>query len=424
MELRMSWKERDRLGVLRQVEEGKMKQAEAAEVLRVSPRQLRRLLRRYGREGDAGLVHRLRGRASNRRVPAEIQERAVALVKEKYGDYGPTQASEVLAEEQGIAVSRETLRKWMTQAGLWQSRRARVQHRQWRERRACVGELVQMDTSIHDWLEGRGEKCVLIAMIDDASSRLLARFYPSEGTEANMRALHDYMRRYGRPVALYTDRAGHFVVNRPPDLEEQLAGREPESQIGRALRELGIELILASSPQAKGRVERLFRTLQDRLIKALRRKGIGTLAEANEYLEKEFLPMWQERFAVLPKSKANAHRAHKGFDLDAILSVQETRVVAPDYTLQYHNQRFQIEKRSIGAGLRGSKVIVEQRLNGMLRIRWKGEYLHHHKIGPRPTAGGDPPCVTPVGLRPPSVTHGGHKRKPKPDHPWYRGGHF
>ena len=421
MELRMSQKERDRLKVMAQVKAKKMAQQEAAEVLRLSARQVRRLLRRYEKQGDAGLVHRLRGRRSNRRMDAAVCDQAVALIGTHYQDYGPTLATEVLAAEHGIRVSRETVRGWMIEAELWQSRPARVHHRQWRERKACFGELVQMDTSLHDWFEGRGESAVLIALIDDATSRVFLRFYPTDSTRTNMTHLRDYIRRYGRPVAVYADRASHFTTTRQPTLDEELAGQTAQTQIERALGELDMEYIAARSPQAKGRVERLFKTLQDRLVKALRRKGIATIEDANRYLDEEFMSDWRQRFAVKPTSAADAHRLRKGFDLDAIFSVQHTRTVTDDYTFQYENDRYQIGKKSIQAGLRRSKIILENRLDETQRIRWRKQYLRCHKIEPgkikKPAR---PVGATPVGLRPPSVTPTGEKHKPAPNHPWKR----
>jgi hypothetical protein len=416
----MSEKERDRLKVLAQLSARKMNQQEAGEVLRLSERQVRRLLRRFEEAGDAGLVHQLRGRVSNHRVDPAVREHALNLIDAHYRDYGPTLASEVLAEEHGIVASRETVRHWMMGAELWKSRQAKVHHRQWRERKACFGEMVQMDTSIHDWFEGRGDEAVLIAIIDDATSRLFLRFYPTDSTRTNMTHLRDYIRRYGRPLAVYADRASHFMTTRQPSIDEDLAGRDAETQIKRALRELNIEYIPALSPQAKGRVERLFKTLQDRLVKALRRKNIATIDDANRYVHEEFTPQWRQRFAVEPNSQVDLHRPRKGFDLQAIFSVQHTRTVTNDYTFQYQNERYQILPQSIDAGLRRSKIIIENRLDGTQRVRWRKKYLRLKKIQTEQVnKSAQPVGVTPVGLRPPSVTPTG-KHKPAPNHPWRR----
>lgn len=311
--LAMSQRDRDRLAVLRQVRRGELKQRQAAGDLGLSERQVRRLVRRLREEGDRGLVHRLRGRASPRRIGAEVEARAVAVVERDYGDFGPTLAAEELARREGIAVSRETLRKWLVRSGRWKRRRrgARRVH-VWRPRRERWGELVQWDTSTHDWLEGRGPRIKLIALIDDATSRLHARFVAEDSARENLRVLGEYLRRWGRPVAVYTDKASLFQVNPPADREEQLPGREAETQIGRALRELGIERITAHSPQAKGRVERHFQTAQDRLVKGLRLAGANTLETANRYLEEQYLPLWEQRFTRLARCPGSAHQGWGG----------------------------------------------------------------------------------------------------------------
>ena len=381
MELRMSQKERDRLKVVKDVVEGRMRPKDAARVWAVSEKQVSRVVKRYQEEGDAGLVHRLRGRPSNRKTSEDIKEEVIERMKNRYKGFGPKLASEKLEEELGLVVSRETVRTWMMEAKLSQPWKQRLKHHAWRERRECFGELVQMDTSLHDWFEGRGEKAVLITMIDDATSRSIKRFYPADGTESNMALLRLYLERLGRPVAIYADKAGHFKVNRRTTIEEDLAGREPETQIGRALRELGIEYIAAHSPQAKGRVERSFGTDQDRLVKGMRLAEIATIEAANRYLEDNYLPEWEKRFTVPATQPADVHRPLADLDLAAILSVQETRTVANDYTLRYNSGHYQIEKSDIGSGMRGNKVLIERRLDGSLHMRWQGRYLKYHRIG-------------------------------------------
>jgi transposase len=421
MELCMSRKERDALVVIRRVSGRGLSQRQAARLLGKSERQVRRMLRRFEAEGDGGLIHRRRGRPSNRRIEAEVRERAVERLRESYSDFGPTLASEKLAERDGIHLGRETVRKLMIEEGLRKSRKRKVKHRQWRARRECFGELVQMDTSDHDWFEGRGEeKPDLILRIDDATSRICAEFFATDSTETNMKMLMGYLRRLGRPMAIYADKASHFKHNASATVEEQLAGRESETQIGRALRELGIEYIPAHSPQAKGRVERSFNTCQDRLIKELRLRGIGTIAEANEYLRREFIPFWNKRFAHEAACPVDAHRPLKGYDLKAILSLQETRTVRNDYTLQYHRRVYQIERESIRAGLRGSKVRVEDRLDGALRLRWRGEYLRYHRIAARQKGKKAEEAAAPLGLRPRSAAASSKPVRPAPDHPWRR----
>ena len=272
--LRMSQKERDRLQVLQEAKQRHITQREAAGQMGVSERWVRKLLARMRKEGDRAVIHRLRGRSSNRKIPDGVRKKVVGLVEREYRDFGPTLASEYLAERQRVRVSRETLRGWMIQAQLWKPRRARIERlHTWRPRRAQCGELVQWDTSEHDWLEGRGEKLYLIAMIDDATSRAGARFVRHDSTPENLRLLRSYLRRWGRPLAFYTDKASLFKTSRPQQRDEQLQGQFPRTQIGRALEELGIEWIPAHSPQAKGRIERFFGTAQDRLVKGLRKAG-------------------------------------------------------------------------------------------------------------------------------------------------------
>jgi hypothetical protein len=334
----------------------------------------------------------------------------VARVQAAYRDFGPTLAGEYLAQHDGITVSKETLRQWLLAAGVWKARPRRVKKvHTWRPRRACRGELVQWDTSEHAWLEGRGPEPYLIIMIDDATNRLHARFVPHDSTEENLRMLKIYLQRWGRPLAFYTDKASLFRVNRPANQDEQLAGQEPRTQIGRALAELGIAWIPAHSPQAKGRVERCFGTLQDRLVKGLRLAGAGTLAQANAYLEQEFLPAWEGRFTVAPANPTDAHRPlGRQHDLAAILSVVEARVVTNDYTLRYQGKSYQIARADVGGGLRGAKVQVEKRLDGTVAVRFRGRYL---------AVSGCVPPSSPPPRRPRVVT----SKKASPSHPRSRG---
>jgi len=382
----MSQRERDRLKVLHEVQQGHLTQKAAGWQLGLTDRWVRKLLERLRAEGDRGVVHRSRGQPSNRKLPEAWRGRAVARVQEAYRDFGPTLAGEYLAKHDGIPVSKETLRQWLMEAGIWKARPRRVkQIHTWRPRRACRGELVQWDSSEHAWLEGRGEEPYLIIMIDDATNRLQARFVAHDSTEENLRMLQIYLQRWGRPVAFYTDQAGLFQVNRPANPDEQLAGREPLTQIGRALAELGIAWIAAHSPQAKGRVERCFGTLQDRLVKGLRLAGVDTLAQANAYLEREFLPAWEGRFTVAPANPTNAHRPlGREHDLAAILSVVEARVVTNDYTLRYQGKSYQIARAELGGGLRGAKVRVEKRLDGTVAVRFRERYLAVSVCAPPP----------------------------------------
>jgi len=288
----MSQREREKLKVMGGLDRGQLKQRDAAELLALSVCQVRRILRRYEREGDAGVVHRSRGQPSPRKIADEVKHEALERVRNTYKGFAPTLAAEKLAERDGIEVSHETLRQWMIEAELWSPRPRKLKHRQWRERKACVGELVQMDTSEHQWFEGRGQEAKLIAMIDDATSRLSARFFDTDSTRTNMIMIRDYIGKYGRPIAIYADKASHFKTTRQPSIEESLRDEQPATQIARALRELDIRYIPAGSAQAKGRVERAFGTMQDRLIKEMRLEGISTIAQANEFLNTKFIPFW------------------------------------------------------------------------------------------------------------------------------------
>jgi transposase len=370
----MSQRERDRLKILQAVVDGQRTQGEAARLLDLTPRQVRRLLRRLEKRGDDALVHGLRGKPSNRRLDPTLRQKALRAYRRQFADFGPTHASEKLAELD-IDVSADTLRRWLLAEGLWRRRRRRDPHRARRPRRTCFGELVQMDTSIHDWTEGRGEPMVLLHMVDDATSRLLARFYPADTVEAHFDLLGRWLRQDGRPLALYTDR--HSIFQAQDRGRVDYAG---QTQFGRALEELDIELIKAYSPQAKGRVERSFGTAQDRWVKELRLAKVRTCAQANVVLENQLLPHWQKHFAVAPADHRDAHRdLGAGHNLAAILSVQHQRVVANDYTVRFENRCYQLEP-PVWPGERGGKVVLELRLEGTLAIRFRGHYLKFHEV--------------------------------------------
>src|SRR4051794_1663352 len=368
----MSQRERDILKVMQGVIEGTRTRAEAARLLRRSARQVRRLQRRLEAEGDAGLVHRLRGRRSNHAHEDGLRRQVLRAYRQRYRDFGPTLASEKLAAD-GLAVGAETLRRWLLAAGLWERKRQRDPHRTRRPRRACFGELVQMDASIHDWLEGRGESAVLIAMIDDATSRIVARFYPAGTVEAHLDLLGAWLRAYGRPGAVYTDRHSIFE---PQDKGKALP--DGVTQFGRALGELDVELIRAHSPQAKGRVERLFGTLQDRWVKELRLSRVRTIEQANRALER-LVPEYNRRFTRVARRPTDAHRrlgpSHR---LEAILSVQAERVVSNDYVVRFGGRFYQLLK-PVYAGERGGRVVIERRLDGTLWVRFRGHYLNYRE---------------------------------------------
>lgn len=385
----MTQAERDRLVALKKAKKKLITQKQAAEEIGVTERQVRRLLRDLRQKGDRAVIHRLRGRASNRKLPAEVEQRAIAILSDPlYHGFGPTLAAEYLRKLHRIAVSKETLRGWMAKAGLWRAGHRRVvEVHQWRPRRSRSGELVQWDTSTHDWLEGRGERIYLISMIDDATSRLFARFVRHDSSEENRRLLGSYLERFGRPLAFYTDKAGMFQVAVKTKREQQREGRDrpqmPPTQIERALRELNVVWIPAHSPQAKGRVERQFQTAQDRLVKGLRVAGACTLEAANEYLEKEYLPWWNQTLALAPADAGDAHRPlDKEHDLAAILSHVEPRQVANDYTVRYEGQLYQIDKRDVCVGMRKGWVRVEERLDGTVALRFQQRYVRVRRCAP------------------------------------------
>src|ERR1700674_2601850 len=415
----MSQRERDRLRVLQEVKQKHLTQVEAARRLKVTDRHVRRLLIRIGERGDGGIVHQLRGRPSNRKLAAGWEQKILARVRHRYADFGATLAAEHLAQD-GLRVSRETLRKWMIQQQLWRPRRQRVKAvHVWRERRACFGELVMQDSSPFRWLEDRGPACQLIALIDDATSRIWARFAEHDSTQENLQTLGGWLRRYGRPVAHYTDRNSIFRTTRPAQWAEQLRGDPARTQFGRALNELGIAWIAAQSPQAKGRIERLFETLQDRLVKEMRLAGIDTLEAANRFLELHFIPEWERRFTVAPRKSRNAHRPlgpeHR---LEQILSVRVARQVAQDHTVSWEGTRWGVRREQVRAGLRGAHVEIERRLDGSHWLRFRGRYLRLRHCPQPPRRATSPSGLRPAGLVAKKNKQPKAKYIPPPQHPW------
>jgi len=401
----MTQKERDRLVALKKAKKKLITQKEAAAEIGVSERQVRRMLRSLKERGDKAVIHAARGRRSNRKFATEVEGEAVEILSQAvYRGFGPTLAAEYLAKKHKLQVSRETARAWMIQGKLWRAKARRIEKvHTWRPRRSRWGELVQWDTSEHDWLEGRGPKLYLISMIDDATSRMFARFVEHDSREANMRLLQSYLEQNGRPVSFYTDKAALFIST-PKVRRGELAGKDrpalPPTQIGRALKELDIEWIAAHSPQAKGRVERGFGTAQDRLVKGLRVAQAATLEQANAYLENEFLVWWNQTLTVRPALPDNAHRPlGKEHSLAASLSHVETRQVANDYTIRFESKLYQIQRADIRAGLRGGTVRVEQRLDGTLAVRFRNRYLTVAECSPRPKTAPVKPARSPKTVR-------------------------
>ena len=388
-QLLMTQKERDRLVALKKAKKKLITQREAAAEIGVSERQVRRMLRSMQERGDRAVIHGARGRRSNRKIAEEQRREAIEILsQEVYRGFGPTLAAEYLAKKHKLRVGRETLRGWMIAAKLWRAKPKGVERvHTWRARRNRFGELVQWDTSEHDWLEGRGPKLYLISMIDDASSRLVAGFVEHDSTEENMRLLRRYVELNGRPLSFYTDKASLFA-NSPKtkrgETVEKDGLRMPPTQIGRALKELDIEWIAAHSPQAKGRIERGFGTAQDRLVKGLRVAGAKTLEQANAYLQTEFLPWWNQTLTVLPASCDDAHRPlGKEHNLTASLSQVESRQVGNDYTIRFDGKLYQIARADVRAGLRGGTVRVERRLDGTLAVRFQERYLSVVECAPQ-----------------------------------------
>jgi transposase len=368
-------KDRKRLHVIRKVIEGEMTQVEAAVVVGLSDRQIRRLMIRVQLEGDLGICHKSRGKRSNRRRGEKIKKRILELCEKRYKGFGPTLAVEKLLEEKGIKLSDETLRLWLSEAGIAYPKRKKRPHRQWRERRAHFGSLVQLDGSHHAWFEERGPKSVLMAYIDDATGKVEGGFYEYEGTFPAMESFKEYVLKYGLPLAVYADKHSTYKSTGEPTVEEQLEGIEPMSQFERGLKELGVEMIHAHSPQAKGRIERLFGTLQDRLVKEMRLAGINQIKEANAYL-KTYWPKFNKQFSVLPSQKADLHRSTPSLtQMAKTLCIKTERTLRNDFTISYQTKLYQVKEN-----LRTKKIIVEERLDGTIHLSHREESLTYQEI--------------------------------------------
>lgn len=399
-ELRMSVKERLRLESLSRVKRGEITVSAASELMGML-RQARRLWKRYRELGDAGLVHRLRGRSSGRRLPEERRALIVKRHQERYRDFGPLLACEKLAEE-GLRVSPNTLTQLLKERGLWMRRRHRSKHRRRRERRASFGSLVQMDGSHHDWFEGRAGKCVLMVIIDDATNRTYARFYPAETLDAAFDVLGRWIRSNGIPRGVYVDQHSIYRNDAAPGVP---------TQFGRAMAQLQVELILARSPQAKGRVERRNRVFQDRLVKELRLRGIRDMAQANALLEDYFLPELNRRYSIEPQSQVDLHRALElGIVLEEILCVQEKRVVGSDWCVRWRNRWVQISAKHASLRLPRRRVLVKELAGGRLVVEYGSVALETAEVPSRPAA--IPKKRAIVNNR---------VWKPSANHPWNRG---
>jgi transposase len=424
--LSMSRKERTRLEVFSRVKAGQITRVKAAALLGLSYRQTLRAYRRYAKRGAAGLTHGLRGKPGNRGHDRSHRQKVLAAYRRSYGDFGPTLAAEQMAARDDLAVDHETLRRWLVGEGLWKGSRKRQQHRSRRERKEHAGELVQLDGSPHDWLEGRGPRLTLIEFVDDATGRAYGRFYPEETTEAVMDCLGRYARRHGLPRALYVDKDSIYTVNnRQASGAEILAGKEPRTQFARAMEELGVEIILANSPQAKGRVERVHGTHQDRLVKLMRLAGGGggggitTMEQANAYLEDHYWGSYNAKFAVAAAEPADLHRptsTKSGLAaLDGALCVKEARTVGRDWCICYERRVLQVAARHQSLGLAGRRVEVRAQADGRLALWFNGRALEHRELSA--AAAADRPVPAPAR----SPIRNNKAYKPSADHPYRQG---
>ena len=406
----MSKKERDWLRVLERVTKKEINLREAAEIMNVSYRQCLRKNKRYREEGDKGLVHQGRGRKSNRAKEEKTRKAIIERYQERYWDFGPTLAAEKLVKEGYEVVDHETLRRWLIKEKLWKKRRKRSPHRTWRERRAHFGELVQMDGSHHEWFEDRRGACCLMNMVDDATGKTLSLLDEQETTAGAMTLLWRWIERYGIPAALYTDRKNVYVPEDKAVVNAELSGQEVLTQFGRACKSLGIRIIKAHSPQAKGRVERSNGTYQDRLVKELRLENINDIESANKLLINRTIDELNEKFAVPARDKADFHRNAKGRDLGSIFCIEEERALTSDWIVRFDNGYYQLVGQS-GRPPTSKKVTVRRYLNGELHFNYRGKDLEHRVLPQRPE-----PTVkaqAPVPKRNKAYV-------PPQDHPWRR----
>jgi len=408
----LSQEEHDRLLIIRKVMKREGRQVEAADLLNISDRQVRNLIDKVREKGSKGLAHGNRGRESPKKMAEAEEERLAGIIKNKYWDFGPTFAAEKLWERQGLKVSDEKLRQIMIDAGIWRVRHRKGDVHQWRERKHFSGELVQMDGSHHDWLEGRGPKLVLMGYIDDAKSEAFGHFYDYEGIWPAMDSLERYIRLYGIPRALYLDKLSTYKTTRPADLDELLRGEEAQTQFERAGKELGINIIHADSPQAKGRIEREFGTLQDRLVKELRLAGVCSKDEATRFLD-GYWPKHNRRFSRPALRPEDLHRPlPKGLNLKDIFCLKGSRTINNGYMVRWKGRLLVISNPSIAMRRRQTQVL--EHFDGSLFIRFNGRNLDYREVqdikpGPRPA----PEAKTaPEERKRPNI--------PAPNHPWRR----
>jgi len=412
----MSGRELERVEVMGRVGRGDLRLQDAAVILGLSYRQTKRVWRRYRERGAEGLKHGNAGRDSNRGKPKKLRRRVLSLIRKKYSGtederFGPTLAAEHLGEEDGIAIDHETLRRWMLEAGLWSRRRKRKKHCQRRERKPHFGELVQLDGSFHDWLEERGPRGCLMTMVDDASSTTEARMGKEETIWAAVQVLRAWIGKHGVPRALYTDWKN--VYRRKATPGEQLRGEVAVTQFGRMCQKLGIRIIAASSPQAKGRVERNHGTHQDRLIKKLRRRGISSYETANQYLEQEYLPQHNRRFACPPARPEDYHgRKPSARELRQTFRLETERRISNDWVIRYAGHWWQLQPCQRHSGPTQSKALVCEYEDRATEVYYRGGRIGFHQIA-------EP--VRELADRPSPAVYLRSGKKAKPDHPWRLG---
>ena len=408
----MTRQELERYQVIEPSLKREISQAKAGELLELSERHIRRLVKRVRMKGIRGLVHGNRGRPSPRKMSVELEERIASIIGQRYPDFTPLHATEKLWERHKVRVIREKVRRIMVAQGLWKRRRRRKEDHVWRERKPYSGEMVQMDGSHHAWLEGRGPRLVLMGYVDDATDRFFGRFYDHEGIEPAMDSLRRYLERYGLPQALYLDKHSTYKTTRQPATDELLRDEQAQTQFERAAEELGIKLIHANSPQAKGRIERAFGTLQDRLVKEMRLAGVATCAEANRFLDR-YLPTHNRRFMMAPLRPQDLHRpVPKSLNLDDIFCLQGIRTVNNGYLIKWTSRTFVLSRPSLT--LRRQKVVVREWFDGRLSIRFKGKDLEYKEVDTvRPK-----PAVRVFAMK---VRRKPPKYIPPPTHPWTRG---
>jgi len=411
----MSTREINRAGILKQVKDKKITQVVAAKTMNLSDRQLRRLMVEYRINGVTGIVHSSRGRPSNHQISQQLKDQVIELVRIKYPDFGPTFASEKLAQLDGLVIGHETLRKLMITAGIWHHKKRKPIHRTRRERRACYGDMEQFDGCQHDWFEGRlanKTKVTLLASRDDATNMVRAQFVSYEGTIPVMAYWRDYIKTYGKPQNIYLDRHSTYKVNSDSALDDDAM----LSQFERAMKQLDIMVIHANSPQAKGRIENLFGTFQDRLVKELRLANISDITTANQFLQATFLPDYNKRFCVTPISESNIHcplLINENLNLDSILSIQSKRTINNDFTIRFHNQWFQLTKTQPTLVLPKQQIVIEERLDGLTHIRLRDKYLTYNKLNHKPITVDKLPIALTSNI---GIVREYHK--PASNHPW------